>query len=355
MEPDPLSSERSVGTVGTVGTPRMSVSMRQPSMAAFAEDEDEGEDSDEELSKYVRAESRVLEEHNELMKQEGAQQEENEEVEEGAPPEDAKPKKSRPKPTQSTATVEAELLEERFRKVIAENAALCKELESSRQELEKKRSLEEDLSATWKAASAVTARQKLAIQGLAKNAQATARTEATMLVEAAQQVQELQEVLKRLRSVNRQLKFASDVQTQTLTVTEEKLTARNHRIRKLELAIFQMVYEAQSTPGLETVTAGLVAKCGPMVRSVLAREAQRQALEITAQERQSSEAAVESQEGPRPPPPPPQDELRPPDAVRKSLTGQGVAAPVPGTSPDAAGLVDGASTWPAHQALGGAR
>lgn len=184
----------------------------------------------------------------------------------------------------TAAVVELELLEERFRRVLAENAALCKEIEVTRRELEQSRHEEEELSATWKATTAVNMRQKMAIQGLAKNVQAASRAESTRLLEAAQQVQEMQDVYKRLQSVNRQLKFAQDMQAQALALTENKLTSRGHRIRKLEQALFRLIYEGQSTPGLEGVVAGLVAKCGPMVRSVLAREAQRQALEITAKD-----------------------------------------------------------------------
>jgi len=184
----------------------------------------------------------------------------------------------------TAAHVELNIVEERFHHVLVENMALLKQVEMTNKDLERSRAEEEELSATWKATNAVSARQKMAVQGLVKNAQSSARAESTRLVEAAQHVQDLQDVYKRLQSVNRQLEFAQQMQAWMLADVEHRIIARTGRTRKVEQAIYRVFYQAQRDGGFEEVLSGLVAKCGPLVRSVLAREAQRQALQMaTAQ------------------------------------------------------------------------
>mmetsp|Transcript_106761 Transcript_106761/g.298853 ORF Transcript_106761/g.298853 Transcript_106761/m.298853 type:complete len:214 (-) Transcript_106761:43-684(-) len=176
------------------------------------------------------------------------------------------------------------ILEDRFQRVLADNAKLTKELEAANKELRVLREDEEELTMTWKASVAVASRQKTTAHGLARNAQVDARARTAGLVDAARHAQELQDVHRRLKSVNRQLSFAQELQEKQLGVVEQKIATRSSRARRIEQAIYRLVVEAQSESDLDEALSAAVARGGPLLRSVLAREAQREALELTAQE-----------------------------------------------------------------------
>eukprot|EP00747_Dinoflagellata_sp_TGD_P192371 gnl/TRDRNA2_/TRDRNA2_57118_c0_seq1.p1 gnl/TRDRNA2_/TRDRNA2_57118_c0~~gnl/TRDRNA2_/TRDRNA2_57118_c0_seq1.p1 ORF type:complete len:304 (+),score=91.54 gnl/TRDRNA2_/TRDRNA2_57118_c0_seq1:51-962(+) len=177
-----------------------------------------------------------------------------------------------------------EITEKRIQRILKENTQLCEQLSGLSAELAQVRASEEELQVTWRTAANVSARQKVVAQNLTKNAQYAVRSELQRATEAAQQVCDLKEVHSQLLSVNRQLSFAVELQAQGLDECDYKITSRARRIRKLELAVYRVVAHAQRDPRLQETVAGLVAKCGPLIHGVLSREAQRQALELTAEE-----------------------------------------------------------------------
>mmetsp|Transcript_56110 Transcript_56110/g.180075 ORF Transcript_56110/g.180075 Transcript_56110/m.180075 type:complete len:213 (+) Transcript_56110:63-701(+) len=182
------------------------------------------------------------------------------------------------------ADVALEIAEERIRRLLDENAGLCKELSSVNGQLERSRRTEAELSSAWKAAIVLSARQKITSQGLAKTVQQASRAAEQHLTEVAQQIRELQDVQSKLHGVGRQLSMAVELQTQALADFENRFVARGHRVRKLELALYRVVAQAQAEPGLEAAVAALIAQSGTLVRGVLAREAQRQALELAGKD-----------------------------------------------------------------------
>merc|ERR1712039_364236 len=99
----------------------------------------------------------------------------------------------------------------------------------------------DELQTSWKTSVAMSARQKLTTRGLIKSVQNANRAEVQQLVESAQQIRDLQEVHAQLQSVNRQLSFADDLQSNLLKDCKNKLVARNQQIRKLEHAIYRIV------------------------------------------------------------------------------------------------------------------
>jgi hypothetical protein len=177
-----------------------------------------------------------------------------------------------------------ELTETRIQRLLTENKQLCKELSQVHHDLDKARLTEEELQVTWRGASNVFSRQKLNAENLQKRTQQQSRVELQRLAESAKQLSELRSVHSQLQSVNRQLDFAVNLQSTALTQCENKIAARTRRIRKLELAIYHLIAEAQCHPILERSVAGLVSKCGPLVHNVLSREAQRQAMELAERE-----------------------------------------------------------------------
>eukprot|EP00927_Polykrikos_kofoidii_P020173 TRINITY_DN19506_c0_g1_i1.p1 TRINITY_DN19506_c0_g1~~TRINITY_DN19506_c0_g1_i1.p1 ORF type:complete len:243 (+),score=40.54 TRINITY_DN19506_c0_g1_i1:151-879(+) len=180
--------------------------------------------------------------------------------------------------------VRKKIAEERIQRVLMENTTLSTQLAEANNKLRDFQSSRDELDVIWKASANLTERQKLVTQSLAKNAQHIARQELQRLGEAAQTICELEDVIRRLQMVNRQLRFATDLQTQTKLESESRLAARARRIRKLELAIYSVVSHAQCDPRLEGVVTSLVGKSGTLVQSVLSREARRQALELTVEE-----------------------------------------------------------------------
>lgn len=183
--------------------------------------------------------------------------------------------------------------EMRIERVLKENAKICGELAEVGRELDKARLTEEELQVTWRGASNAFSRQKLVAENMQKSSHQQSRLELQRLAEAANQMSELRSVHSQLMSVNRQLDFAVNLQSAALTQCENKIAARTRRIRKLELAIYRLISEAQCHSSLERSVANLVSRCGPLVHNVLSREAQRQALELAERE----EAARESREG----------------------------------------------------------
>merc|ERR1712039_260938 len=121
----------------------------------------------------------------------------------------------------------------------------------------------DELQTSWKTSVAMSARQKLTTRGLIKNVQNANRVEVQQLVESAQQIRDLQEVHAQMQSVNRQLSFAHELQSNFLKDCKHKLVSRNQQIQKLEHAIFRVVAHAQGEAGLGDAVPGLVAKCGP--------------------------------------------------------------------------------------------
>mmetsp|Transcript_35559 Transcript_35559/g.62795 ORF Transcript_35559/g.62795 Transcript_35559/m.62795 type:complete len:233 (+) Transcript_35559:35-733(+) len=180
--------------------------------------------------------------------------------------------------------VKLDITEKRIDAVLRQNVALCEELTKVSHELEHARHTEDELQVTWRASSNMSSRQKVVAQNFAKNARLAERSEGQKALEVAQEICELKSVHTQLQSVKRQLAFAVDLQTEALQTSQNKIAARQRRIRKLEMAIYHIVAQAQSDSRLDGVVAPLVAKCGPLVHSVLSREAQRQALELTAED-----------------------------------------------------------------------
>jgi len=176
------------------------------------------------------------------------------------------------------------IAEQRMQHLLKDNAALCDELRNVTRELENARAVEEELRVTWRAAVNMSARQKVVAQNLGKTAQMAHRSELQRLTEMARQNVELKSVHAQLQSVYRQLDFATELQQQSLTESENKIASRTKKIRKLELAIYAVVMEAQMDKRLQAVTKELVGKCGPLVQNVLVREAHRQALDFATQE-----------------------------------------------------------------------
>mmetsp|Transcript_10881 Transcript_10881/g.17981 ORF Transcript_10881/g.17981 Transcript_10881/m.17981 type:complete len:210 (-) Transcript_10881:59-688(-) len=185
------------------------------------------------------------------------------------------------------------LLEERTERVLKQNVQLCNELRDLGKELENARAMEEELQVQSKAASSVVSRQKMVAQNLQKRVEIVARSELQKLTESANQICELKNVHSQLETVSRQLDFAVSLQTQALTHCDNKIAAKSRKIRKLELAIYQMVSQAQCDESLEKFVPFLVSKCGPLVHNVLSREAQRQAMELVARE-DAERAALEA-------------------------------------------------------------
>merc|ERR1719408_512367 len=171
-----------------------------------------------------------------------------------------------------------------MQRILKENMELCNKLAEVGRGLDKARLTEEELQVTWRGASNVFSRQKLVAENLQKSTQQQSRVELQRLAESANQLSELRNVHSQLQSVNRQLDFAVTLQSAALTQCENKIAARTRRIRKLELAIYRLIAEAQCYPSLERSVASLVSKCGPLVHNVLSREAQRQAFELAERE-----------------------------------------------------------------------
>mmetsp|Transcript_29224 Transcript_29224/g.80104 ORF Transcript_29224/g.80104 Transcript_29224/m.80104 type:complete len:250 (-) Transcript_29224:74-823(-) len=183
-------------------------------------------------------------------------------------------------PRRGSEKAEREILEKRIQHVLEENVSLCAELAEVNVRLRETRASRDDFDVTSKAAATILERQKLVAQSVAKNCQHTARSELQRLTEAAQMVTELGDIERRLQQVNRQVVFATDLQAQTLQENERRILCRSRHIRKLELAMYTVVGAAQCDDRLQPVVAGLVSKAGPLVQSVLAREAKRQVLEL---------------------------------------------------------------------------
>jgi len=177
-----------------------------------------------------------------------------------------------------------QVIEMRIERLLEENSRLCDDLAGVGQELDKSRLTEEELQVNWRGASSVFSRQKMVAENLYKSTQHQSRNELQRLAESANQLTELRSVHSQLQAVNRQLDFAVTLQAQALTQCEHKIASRTRRIRKIELAIYRVIAEAQCYPSLERSVAALVSKCGPLVHNVLSREAQRQALELAERE-----------------------------------------------------------------------
>mmetsp|Transcript_17579 Transcript_17579/g.26552 ORF Transcript_17579/g.26552 Transcript_17579/m.26552 type:complete len:238 (+) Transcript_17579:86-799(+) len=177
--------------------------------------------------------------------------------------------------------VELKVLDDRFRNVLEDNDILIREIAKVSEELEMSRAQEEELSASWKATVMASLRQKHAVQGSMRNLQNAQRIATNLQLEDAKHIQELQDVLQRLQSVNRQLEFAEKVQHEALVDIEHRSTARANRVQKVKRAIYKILYQAQQDGGLEEVCADLLNRSGTLVRSVVAREAQREALELS--------------------------------------------------------------------------
>lgn len=193
---------------------------------------------------------------------------------------------------EDAAKTQLAAIEMRIERVLKENIKYCSELSKVGAELEKARLTEEELQVTWRGASNVFSRQKIVAENLQKSAQQQSRVELQRLAESANQQSELRSVHSQLGSVNRQLEFAVNLQAAALAQCENKITARTRRIRKIEMAIYRLVAQAQCHASMERSVANLVSKCGPLVHNVLSREAQRQALELAERE----EAAHEGRE-----------------------------------------------------------
>merc|ERR1711904_391839 len=149
---------------------------------------------------------------------------------------------------------------------------------------EKEKTDNEELQLSWKSSTHESTRQKMVSQNLFKNCQHQARSDLQKGSEAAQQRCELEDVLSQMVAVARQLSFAVDLQSKAVAENEKKIACRARRIRKLEQALYQIVYKAQEDPQLRRVVEALITKCGPVAVNVLSREAQRQALELTKEE-----------------------------------------------------------------------
>merc|ERR1719254_479764 len=91
-----------------------------------------------------------------------------------------------------------------------------------------------------------------------RNLQAAHRAEMAQLVEEAQSVRELQDVLQRISAVHRQLQFAASVQSEAREDIERKSAARAAWGKKLEKAIYTVVLQAQIDGGLDAVIFDLL-------------------------------------------------------------------------------------------------
>eukprot|EP00929_Paragymnodinium_shiwhaense_P023257 TRINITY_DN14606_c0_g1_i1.p2 TRINITY_DN14606_c0_g1~~TRINITY_DN14606_c0_g1_i1.p2 ORF type:complete len:232 (-),score=75.43 TRINITY_DN14606_c0_g1_i1:51-746(-) len=169
-------------------------------------------------------------------------------------------------------------------RLLEENQRLGLELHGTSDELQQAQREHDELEVRWKASCNLAERQKLVTQSLLKNLQHASRSDLQNAVENAQTITELEEVLRRLQVVHRQLRFAIDMQKQASEESGRRLAARARKIRKLELALFAIVAQAQCDPRTQECVAGLVSKAGPLIQSVLSREANRQALDLTAKE-----------------------------------------------------------------------
>merc|ERR1712139_14394 len=162
---------------------------------------------------------------------------------------------------------------------LSDNERLCAKLAVVNAEVEKAKTENDDLLLSWKTSTHESTRQKMVAQNLFKNCQHQARTELQKGSEVAQQRCELEDVMSQMVAVQRQLSFAVELQTKAVADNEKKIACRARRIRKLEQALYQIVYKAQEEPQLRRVVEALITKCGPVAVNVLSREAQRQALE----------------------------------------------------------------------------
>lgn len=176
-----------------------------------------------------------------------------------------------------------EIIQLRICHLLEENASLCEEFHCLGHELASTRLSEEMLQDTWKVSNGANARQKMVSQNTFRNMNQSVRSELQRASEMAQQLSELREVQSQLTSVNRQLTFAADLQSRALDDLENRLSGKARQIRKLELTLYQVVSSAQLDPRLEGSIADVVAQCGPLVHSVLSREAQRQAAQLAGQ------------------------------------------------------------------------
>lgn len=187
-----------------------------------------------------------------------------------------------------TKKVRIQIAEQRIKKVLQDNEKICAELALVTKELQHTKQMRDESEATWKASSNLTERQKLVAQSLVKNINNANRTELAQLSQDASAIHELEDVYQRLQVVNRQLDYAIGSQAQARLEGERRVAARGRRIRKLELAIYDVVAHAQCDRRLDGIVAQLVARAGPLVQSVLSREAKRQALDLTLTAKESN-------------------------------------------------------------------
>lgn len=187
-----------------------------------------------------------------------------------------------------------EINEEKIQRILEENHELSFSLTDTNEKLWKMQREHDELEVRWKASTNLAERQKLVTQSLLKNIQHADRTALQNSVESAQTINELEDVQRRLQVVNRQLRFAIDMQKQASEESGRRLSARARKIRKLELAMFAIVAQAQCDPRTRDCVTELVAKAGPLIQSVLSREAKRQALDLTNQESHSSPTSPKS-------------------------------------------------------------
>lgn len=194
-------------------------------------------------------------------------------------------------PDTTAAAVVEELTEERLRRVLAENAALSQQLKSSDRELREARSLEEELQAASQAAEATAQRAKTYGGRLAQQSQQQRREDTQRLVEAAQNVRDLQDVHKELMIVNRQLGHATKQKEQALEESSNKLAAQCKHIQRITHALYSIVCRAQQVedsswncaPGKpRELVSQLVSECSTEARKAISQEAQREALQLLA-------------------------------------------------------------------------
>jgi len=178
------------------------------------------------------------------------------------------------------AQAAAETMDEAVRRILVENASLCKDLADVGRQLDQSRLLEERLGTACATLGAVCNKQKLDSLGLSASRQQSLHTERQRLTEAALRAGALQDVYGRLQGIHRQLSLAVELQAQHLADCDNRFTARSGRVQRLERAIYRVVAEAQRESGLEHALTSLIDRCGPTVRGVLSFEAQRQAMEL---------------------------------------------------------------------------
>jgi len=178
------------------------------------------------------------------------------------------------------AQATSEIMDESVRRILVDNAALCKELADVSRQLDQSRLLEERLGMACATSGALCSKQKHNSLSLSAGRQQSLHTERQRVTEAAFRAAALQDVQGRLQGIHRQLSLAVELQAQHLADCDHRFTARSGRVQRLERAIYRVVAEAQREPGLEFALTSLIDRCGPTVRGVLSFEAQRQAMEL---------------------------------------------------------------------------